>query len=399
MSKSPQSNQMNRPGVILAGVLISALGAMTYNLLPLFLGTVQDFLTLSDWSVGILGSSFFAGFTLTSITAWLWIRRFNWRVVGFSAIPIAAAALLSVSLTESYLLMTIEIAIAGGAFSVLYGIGTTVLGDTSQAARWYGLKIACEAALGVALLLILPGAVIQRWGFSGLMVAMVIVLIIFSPLLAGLPARGTKGAGLATEKHEFAMVPAVRAALWLGLAAVLIYLFCTTMIWAFVERIAHDAGFDAVVTGNALSLSLILAVCGSVAAVILGERYGLSLPLAFAALLLLVSLVLLGDMDSLTSYTMAICLFSFSFGLGLPYTVSVVSYLDINGRFVVLTVPAIGVGVMFAPAMGGMLMGYGGNNALLITGAVSALTALSLSLLALRLGLPHIDSQVAKPAG
>ena len=82
MSKLPQSNQMNRPGVILAGVVISALGAMTYNLLPLFLGTAQDFHSLSDRSVGILSTSFFAGFTLTSITAWFWIRRFNWRVVG-----------------------------------------------------------------------------------------------------------------------------------------------------------------------------------------------------------------------------------------------------------------------------------------------------------------------------
>jgi predicted MFS family arabinose efflux permease len=390
---------MNRPGVILAGVVISALGAMTYNLLPLFVGTAQDFHSLSDRAVGILGSSFFAGFTLTSITAWFWIRRFDWRVVGFGAIPIAAAALLSAGLTQSYLLMAIAIAIAGSAFSVLYGIGMSVIGDTHQPARWYGLKMACEAGLGVALLLILPGAVIQRWGFSGLVVAMAVVLIMLSPLLAGLPAQGAKEKGPATGKHGFTMVPALRTALWLGLAAVLIYLFCTTMTWAFVERIAHAAGFDAVVTGNVLSLGLVLAVCGSLVATVLGDRYGLSLPLAAAALLLLVSLVLLGNMDSLSTYTMAICLFTFSFGLGMPYTVSVVSCLDINGRFVVLTVPAIGIGVMLAPAMGGMLTGAGGHNALLITGAVSVLTSLSLDLMALRLGLPHISSQAAKPVG
>ena len=55
MKESPRLNQMNRPGVILAGVVISALGAMVYNLLPLFLGTVQDSRSLSDSSVGILG--------------------------------------------------------------------------------------------------------------------------------------------------------------------------------------------------------------------------------------------------------------------------------------------------------------------------------------------------------
>jgi predicted MFS family arabinose efflux permease len=344
-----------------------------------------------------LGSSFFAGFTLTSSTAWFWIRRFNWRTASIGAIPIAVAALLSAGLSEKFLLLAIAIAVAGGAFSVLYSIGLTVLGDTRQVTRWYGLKIACEAGLGAALLLILPEAVIQRWGFGGLMVAMAIVLIVLSPLMAGLPAGGTKGGGLTMGKHESTLTPPLRIALWLGLTAAMTYLFCTTMIWTFVERFAQDAGFDAVVIGNVLSLSLFLAVCGSLTAMVLGDRRGLALPLAIAASLLLVSLALLGNMDSMVSYAIAICLFTFSFGLGIPYTVSVVSRLDINGRFVVLTVPVIGVGVTLAPAVGGMLTAAGGHTALLIAGAVSILAALSLDLMALRLGLPHVDPQAAKP--
>lgn len=397
MNRSPQSNPMDRPGIIFAGVVISALGAMTYNLLPLILGTAQDYKGLSEQSAGILGSSFFTGFTLTTITAFFWIRRFSWRAISFSAIPIAASALLTAGMTESYLLMVIATAVAGGAFAVLYGIGTTVLADTSQPARWYGLKIAGEAGMGVILLLILPAMVTQRWGFGGLMAAMAVVLVVLSPLLAKLPRHGNKTAQLAVVKHDSLLASALRFALWLALAGVLTYLFCMTMVWAYIERLAHDAGFGAVVTGNILSLSLVMAVCGSLVAMVLGDRFGLGMPLAAAASLLLVSLALLTKVDSLAVYAVAACLFNFSFGLGLPFTVSVVADLDIDGRFVVLTVPAIGIGVMFAPALGGLLMGYGGNNALLITGAVGALTALSLDLLALRLGLPHIDSQVAKP--
>ena len=382
-------NPMDRFGVIFSGVAISALGAMTYNLLPLFLGTAQDFRGLSDQEVGILGSSFYAGFTLATITAYYWIRRFSWRVISFSAIPVAAGALVAADLTQSYLFMAIAIAVAGGAFSVLYGVGTTVLGDTSRPARWYGLKIASEAGLGAILLLILPGTVIQRWGFGGLMAAMAIVLIALSPLLAGLPARGIKRAETSAARQGQLLAPALRLALWLGLGAVLMYLFCTTMIWAFVERVANDTGFDAVATGNVLSLSLVLAICGSLGAMVLGDRFGLALPLAIAASLLLVSLVLLGGMGSLAAYAAATCLFTFSFGLGIPYTVSVVADLDVDGRFVVLTVPAIGIGVMLAPALGGVLTGLGGHAALLLTGAVSVLVALFLALIALRLGLPH----------
>ena len=393
MTQASNTNPMDRLGVIFSGVVISALGALTYNLLPLFLGTAQDFRGLSDQAVGILGSSFYLGFTLATTTAFFWIRRFSWRVVTFSAIPVAAGTLIAAGFTGSYLLMTLLVAIAGGAFSILYGIGTTVLGDSSRPARWYGLKIASEAGLGAILLLILPGAVIERWGFAGLMVAMAGVLILLSPLLAGLPTRGSKGEEAIRQHGAASLAPPLRLALWLGLAGVLAYLFCTTMIWAFVERVANDAGFEAVATGNILSLSLVLAIGGSLSAMALGDRFGLLAPLATSVALLLTSLLLMAGIDSLTSYAVAACLFTFAFGLGIPYTVTVVADLDVDGRFVVLTVPAIGIGVMLAPALGGVLTGIGGHAALLMTGGLSALLALILAFLALRLGMPHARVQ------
>lgn len=370
--------------------MISALGALTYNLLPMFLGAAQDFRGLDDQSVGILWSSFFVGFTLATISAYFWIRRFNWRVVSFTAILVAASGLVATGLAESYALMTTAIAVTGAAFSVLYGIGATLLGDTKRPARWYGLKIASEAALGAILLLILPTMVIQRWGFGGLMAAVAAVLIVLSPLLAGLPARGVKGGLRVAEKHTPPLAPALKLALWLGLAGVLTYLFCTTLIWAFTERIAQDAGLDVVTSDYVLAASLALAVCGSLAAMVLSDRYGLAIPLAVTTLLMMVSLALLGGMNSLPSYAVATCLFTFSFGLGTPYTLSVIAGLDIDGRYVVLTVPAIGIGVMLAPVIGGMLTGVGGHSAILITAAASALVALSFALFALRLGLPHV---------
>lgn len=81
---------MDRFGVILSGVVISALGALVYNLLPLFLGTAQDFRELSDQAVGVLSSSFYVGFTATTITAFFWIRKFSWRKVTLLAVPLAA---------------------------------------------------------------------------------------------------------------------------------------------------------------------------------------------------------------------------------------------------------------------------------------------------------------------
>jgi predicted MFS family arabinose efflux permease len=380
---------MDRFAAIFSGVIISALGAMFYNLLPLFLGTAQDFRELSDQAVGILSSSFYVGFTLTTSTAYFWIRKFSWRAVTLVSLPLAAAALALAGFAHSYALMVAGIFISGGAFSALYGIGTTVLGDTSHPARWYGLKIASEAVLGVVLLLILPGAVIAHWGFAGLTAAMAATVLVLAPLLLWLPGSGTKGVDSGGQHQALTLVPELRAALWLGLAGVLLFLFSTTMIWAFVERMANEAGFDPVATGNVLSLSLVFAVGGSILAMLMGERFGPGKPFAGACLALLLSLFLLARVDTLFDYGLAACVFTFSFGLGIPYAITAVADLDIDGRYVVLTVPAIGIGVMLAPAFGGFLTGAKGYEAILWAGGVAMLAALVTALTALRMGLPH----------
>ena len=382
-------NPMDRFAAIFSGVIISALGAMFYNLLPLFLGTAQDFRELSDQAVGILSSSFYVGFTLTTSTAYFWIRKFSWRAVTLVSLPVAAATLVLAGFAHSYALMVAGIFISGGAFSALYGIGTTVLGDTSHPARWYGLKIASEAVLGVVLLLILPGAVIAHWGFAGLTAAMAATVLVLAPLLLWLPGSGTKGVDSGGQHQALTLVPELRAALWLGLAGVLLFLFSTTMIWAFVERMANEAGFDPVTTGNVLSLSLVFAVGGSILAMLMGERFGPGKPFAGACLTLLLSLFLLARVDTLFDYGLGACVFTFAFGLGIPYSITAVADLDIDGRYVVLTVPAIGIGVMLAPAIGGYLTAAKGYEAILWAGGVAVLAALATALTALRMGLPH----------
>jgi MFS family permease len=382
-----KKNPMDRLSVIFSSVVISALGALFYNILPLFLGTAQDFRELSDQAVGVLSSSFYVGFTLTTVTAFFWIRRISWRKVTMIAVPVAAAAMVLAGYAGSYALIVAGIFISGGAFSALYGIGTTVLSDTSHPARWYGLKIASEASMGVVMLLILPGLVISRWGFEGMTVAIAAALLILAPLLIWLPRSGTKGADAGAPHQAIQLVPGLRTALWISLASVMVYLFSTTMIWAFVERMANDAGFDPVATGNVLSLTLVFAVTGSLLAMLAGDRFGSGKPFTVACLTLLASLFLLARVDSLFDYGLAACVFTFAFGLGIPYAVTVVADLDVDGRYVVLTVPAIGIGVMVAPAVGGILTGAQGYQGVLWAGGIAVVVALAVALTALGMGL------------
>ncbi len=103
---------MDRKRVILSAVVLSALGALFYNLLPLFVGVAQDYRELDNKGIGLLSSMFFAGFTLTTSTAFFWIRRINWRSVILLALIIGSIALLLAGYFQSYGLLMLCIFIA-----------------------------------------------------------------------------------------------------------------------------------------------------------------------------------------------------------------------------------------------------------------------------------------------
>jgi len=384
--KNTGSNPMDRKLVILSAVILSALGALFYNLLPMFLGVAQDHRQLGNESIGLLSSMFFAGYTLTTSTAFFWIRRINWRSVSLVALILGSLALLLAGYSQSHALLMLCIFVAGGAFSTVYGIGTTALGDTSNPARWYGLKISAEAMLGAILLFVLPGTLISSHGFMGMMAGMVLAVVVLAPALSWLPAAGTKNEEQIGGKTP--IPPALRLAVWIGLFAVTTFIFSATMIWAFVERLASTAGFEPVLVGKILSLTLVFAVLGSLAAVVLGDRFGSGKPFAAATVIFLIALAWLSGNITLVNYAVGACLLTLAIGLGITYVITIVADLDLDGRYVVLTVPAIGIGVMTAPAVGGLLTASQEFSAIFIVGGVTVVLSLLAGLLALHRGLP-----------
>lgn len=382
------SSPIERASMIFSAVVLSALGAMFYNLLPLFLGVAQDYRGLDNQSVGLLSSMFFAGYTLTTSTAFFWIRRISWRLVTLLALVVGSFALLVAGYSQNHSLLMFCIFIAGGAFSTVYGIGATVLGDTSNPARWYGVKISAEAMLGTVLLFLLPGTLISSYGFMGMMAGMVLAVVLLAPALSWLPRSGAKQADQVGGSVHISS--RLRAAIWIALFAVTMFVFSATMFWAFVERMASIAGYEPVLVGRILSLTLVFAVLGSLTAAVMGDRFGSGKPLTAATLIFLLALAWLSGTTTLVNFAIGACLLTFAIALGITYMITIVADLDMDGRYVVLTVPAIGIGVMVAPGVGGILSTSQDFSAIFIVGGVTIVLSLLASLLALHKGLPVV---------
>lgn len=373
MGAAADKNPMDARTVVAAAIIASAIGALFYNVLPIYLGTAQDYRGLDNRAIGFLSAAFFLGYNVVTISAFFWIRRISWLLIVGVAAPIAAMSLLAGALVSAYTTLLISVFVAGGAFAAIYGVGTTVLGDTSNPARWFGVKIATEAFLGAILLLVLPATTIAKWGFNGTVVGVLIALVFLAPFLFWIPSRGSKS-------HDDAGVrPRVDAEqtpyIWGALAATLIFFAGASSIWAFIERIGAQSGFEPAALGVLLSITLVFALVGSLLAAALGGRFGNVKPFIAGAALSLVALTLLNTGGTFVVYATGACIQTFVIGLLLPFAITEVADLDVDGRYVVLSVPAIGIGAMTGPAIGGLLSQSGEFGALLIFVGVTAVVS------------------------
>ena len=385
-----QKNSMDAATVITAAIIASAIGALFYNLLPLYLGSAQDYRGLDNRSIGFLSAAFFLGYNVVTISAFFWIRRLHWGLIVAISMPVAALSLYAGTVVESYPVLLISVAIAGGAFAAIYGLGTTILGDTSNPGRWYGIKIAAEALTGAVLLLLLPATAIASWGFDGAVFGMIIFMILLSPFLFWIPASGSKDPESDVVPIDVPE-PATSGGsgqpryIWGAIIATLVFFAGASAMWAFLERVGAQGGHDPAAVGVLLSVTLVFAVIGSLFAAAISSRFGNVKPFVTGGGMFLVALLFLSEPDAFSSYAIGACIVTFAIGLMLPFAVTEIAALDVDGRYVVLSVPAIGIGAMTGPAVAGMLTQAGSYTPLLLFGATMIVVACLLILIAARL--------------
>jgi predicted MFS family arabinose efflux permease len=372
-SNQTQLNAMDAPTVIVAAIVVSAVGALFYNMLPMYMGAAQDSKGLDNAALGFISSAFFFGYNVVTLSAFYWIRKWNWRRVTLCCMPLAALGLLGGEMVQGYAALLAVTALAGGAFAALYGIGTTILSDTSNPARWFGLKIAAEGAMGAVLFLILPGTLVASYGFAGLIAGMLCAMLLLAPLLLLLPVRGVKSHQ--QEQEEYSswddLPESVNHwAIWSVLLAALVFFAGTSAVWAFMERLGSNAGYAPQSIAGLLAVSLVFATLGSLGSAVLGKYFGNARPFFACLLAILASLLILGTATSFFSYAVGCCLFTGAFGAGLPFAVAEIAELDVDGRYAVLSVPAIGLGAMIGPGIAGLV--YTGESALFILSLVGA---------------------------
>lgn len=356
------ANDVNSRGAIAAAAVLTAVGVVFFNAMPLVLGTAAEQLGFGNEQIGFMASAYMAGFTIMTVALVVWVRKVNWRIscAAMAAIQIMGFVLSTQTVSLGTLLAALFLAGLGGGG--LFGIATVSLADTRSPDRNIGIGTFAQVVVPAVVVLLLPVTVIPAWGFQGLMVALALlpaVAFLLLPWVVRESHAVRRRVSGETDRSPMA-APVI------ALGGALLFHSAAAAVWAFYERVGDANDIPAGTVGIVLSVALIAAGAGSLVPVFLHARTGRFLPIVAAAILQIACLLSL-VVNPAGSYPFAGPLFMFAWTVSIIFQLGGVAAADVSGRYSAAIPAVVGVAAILGPAAGGLLLSEGDFGRLLLS--------------------------------
>lgn len=373
MTKSPavETIDLNSIRSLAAANYLGSIGALTIVILPGIVGVIADSLQLSPGQVGlVMSADIITMAAAMGITAFL-IHKSNWRVLAVAALVVLlAGSLLSIQ-ANSYQTMILARLIAGIGEGMAVSVAFAIFGGTRNPDRQFGIYLVVILSLAASLLYFIPA--ILAFGGKTYVFAVISLLIAINFLFVPwLPiSHGEEHSSLIKEEKPLPYV-----LVGLGLATVFLYFMAQGEAWAFMERIAANAGLSGQTIGTSLALSNIGGIAGALIAALVSVRFGRAWPIIISAVISIAGLVVLsGDINGL-SFGMATMLYIFGWNLTQPYFSGIMAELDPKGRVVVMMGAVQTAGLGLGPGVVGLMIHDNDFSSVSILGIVLILLSL-----------------------
>jgi len=346
--------------VIIAVSMVSAIGGIVFNTMPLVLTSAGEAFGFSPKALGTLTTWSGAGFLLGTLTAPFWVDKVNWKM---AAIAIWIGVILSFILTSRATGATVyaSFALVGFVCSLAIAMAMRVLANMPDPERAYGTRLTTELWLIAGFSLIFPVLFIAPGGFSGAMYG----LAIFAGFLGLgsflMPARHS--ANNLVEKIPFPTFAAAGKG-WVSLGIFLIYLVVNVGLFYFLYQIGIKFEPSPEATGVMFAgLKWLGGVAGAIGAIV-GARAGLRMPHLVALILLLIGVAGLFLAQNFTTFMISSWIWEFGFTLGCLYQTTAITRGDPSNKLVVLVPAAFGISMLVGGKIAGQLLEGGSATSL-----------------------------------
>ena len=376
---------MTRPSISMAALVaasvLSAAGALIFNIFPLFLSATADQFGFENEQLGLLGTAYLGGFSLVALTAVYWVKRISWKFSGAVSIILVCLSVLGLAIFQDTVLIYTMVALIGAGSCVIFTVALTVLSRHRDPDRAYGIKLCAEMLLAGIIMFVMTSLIISRVGFVGFIVGLVVIYGVAGLALLWLPQDSTAEQDADPKKSAAGFYSKASFPAWLASIALFIQFGVMSALWGFMERIGSTAGIDAQTVGTILTLSLLAGLVGAFLAALLGNHYGHIKPLFVCFIVIIATIYLLANNTETMVYALCACLISASLQFIVAYQMGLITAVDQNENFTTMIPFILAFGGAVGPGVAGSMMGDGSFTPVYILAVVMTLLCSALTIL------------------
>jgi predicted MFS family arabinose efflux permease len=346
------------PNSIVARIILAFLttaGIFYINIMPAVINGLKEGLAFTSQQAGFVSSANLYGAAIGALSAVFLIKRIRWQRWSYALLlALIAIDTLCMFITEPITMIAIR-AIHGLTGGLLVGIGFSIISRTTEADKTFGYLLFIQWGLGGLGIMYLPGLV-PEYGTSALFLSLVtftVVTLFMLPFLPHYPIR--KSVKLAADSQHSTPKNS-RKPLMLNLLAIFLFQAANMGLFAYMFNLGKADGLSVEFMSNALAIASWVALLGAFLVIIIGTKYGRTIPLVSAILLAALCSWLLHFSSSETIYLFTNIVIGITWAFVIPYLFGICSELDTSGQLAALGGFASKMGLASGPMIAALML-------------------------------------------
>ena len=339
--------------LIALGLVFSA-GYSGTLALPLLLGGVIAKFSIEAWMAGLISALYFFGVFLGSFTLSSYIHGVNKRNTAVLGLGLACLGFMAALLASSISLVTAGLFVAGFGLGLGLAAATATVSHMADSQKVFSIVHTAVVLYGILFFFTVPGQM-AVYGLDAIFFALAMTVVVASLLAlmmfpGGQPRTDIQSGDSVADKS----LPSINAAAYYVLAALALFYIGQNGVWSFVERAGVANNLTIQEIGNVLFIGAFINLSGPIAAGWIGERFGITLPIITAILVLSLASLLLFTMPSQTVFVIGVILIPLVALFAAPYLLEYVGTVDQSGKAAALAPGFIMIGSGLGPALAGI---------------------------------------------
>jgi len=364
-----QPNKVDPHG-ILARIMLAFLttaGIFYINIMPAVVSGLKEALAFTNQQAGFVSSANLYGAALGALAAVFLIKRISWRSWSYILLITLIAIDTSCMFIESPEVMIAVRFIHGLVGGLLVGIGFGIISRTNEADKTFGYLLFIQWGLGGLGLMYLP-ELVPSFGISALFISLIAFTLVTLVMMPFIPHYAIEDIEVVDNKDTTIK----RIPLALNLFGIFLFQAANMGLFAYMIGLGKISGLTIQFMSPALALASWIALFGAFLVIIIGTKFGRTIPLCASILITAIASWVLHYSESEQIYLVANIIIGVTWAFTLPYMFGICSELDKAGQLAALGGFASKMGLATGPMVGALLLS-GDNYALVINVAALAL--------------------------